>query len=171
MLYALTVQMLPMTRAKHEIALCAALLSVVTPAGMFLSAPYAEAPFAMTQFGGMLACALAWKPGKSMVQQSLLTILAGACFGLACTLRSNGIFSGLVFVEPFLLACSASTRRFSVRALGQTIAPSIAGLLTIGGLLLPQYIAYQEYCTLGQPRPWCSRFLPSVYTWVQSHYW
>jgi phosphatidylinositol glycan class V len=39
------------------------------------------------------------------------------------------------------------------------------------GFAAPQVVAYIEYCTGGKSRPWCTRLIPSIYSWVQDHYW
>ena len=36
---------------------------------------------------------------------------------------------------------------------------------------MPQAEGYLQYCTGGNTRPWCNRWLPSIYAWVQEHYW
>jgi phosphatidylinositol glycan class V len=56
-------------------------------------------------------------------------------------------------------------------------ATGVGGICIAMGLLLPQYIAYQEYCgqhstSDGQlQRAWCHRLLPSAYAFVQNYYW
>jgi len=56
------------------------------------------------------------------------------------------------------------------------IATGIGGVCIAVGFLVPQLIAFQEFCgnpTLdNQPqRIWCKDTLPSIYGYVQSHYW
>lgn len=47
-----------------------------------------------------------------------------------------------------------------------------AGGLIIGmGIAAPQVIAWKDYCTEGNNRPWCSNTIPSIYLWVQDYYW
>lgn len=51
------------------------------------------------------------------------------------------------------------------------------GVLGTGGLIIglgiaaPQVIAWKDYCTEGNNRPWCSNTIPSIYLWVQDYYW
>lgn len=140
-----------------------------------MSAPFAESPFAALQMLGMLACAMAWQPDTSLLSRITLTVVAGSVFGLATTFRSNGVLGGLIFVQPFFKSCSALFRsRNSRSALCHLASIGIAGLLILAGMVYPQYLAYQEYCTLPNPaevRPWCNRRIPSIYTFVQSQYW
>lgn len=99
-------------------------------------------------------------------------IAAGACFGLASTVRSNGLLSILSFVEPGLLALNRLTTNLREdRAPKEIVAIGVAVLLTVAGTLGPQTIAYQDYCTGETFQPWCSNIPPSIYTHVQEHYW
>merc|ERR1711964_627685 len=53
------------------------------------------------------------------------------------------------------------------------LATGLGGMCVGAGFLIPQYIAYSEYCegTDTDVRPWCQRFIPSIYTFVQDYYW
>ena len=50
----------------------------------------------------------------------------------------------------------------------------ITGLAAIA-ITLPfvafQYIAYVTFCSEEKARPWCGNVIPSVYSFVQDHYW
>jgi phosphatidylinositol glycan class V len=67
-------------------------------------------------------------------------------------------------------ALQAGMRSFNTRRLPATI---IAGLLVALGFAIPQFIAYREFCSASDvdKRPWCHKLPPSIYSWVQSHYW
>jgi len=103
-----------------------------------------------------------------------LKIAAGLSFGLGTTVRSNGLLSGLIFMIDAL--CNARSMfyspnfRLQVRELCVTV---MAGILLGFGTIIPQYLAYMEYCSssAGDLRPWCATAMPSIYNWVQKHYW
>jgi len=171
LLYALTLDITPEKSVQRKVAFVAACLYIFSPAGLFLSAPYAESLFSTLNLLGMLLHSRI--PQQQRLHEygvsSFLSLLgAGACFGLASTVRSNGVFSGLIFLyQAFILFQS----RLNFRTVMTVIVIGVSGGLILLGFLGPQYLAYGEFCTGEDARPWCSRTFPSVYTWVQSHYW
>lgn len=165
---------------KHRSApLIAALLHIISPAGAFLSAPYGESPFSCLN---MLGCwlylqAQTTNEKNRLVQKCSLLIAAGLSFGCATFIRSNGLFSGLLFLfDAITLAWeilkNVQRATISLAQIASLIATVMAGLCVATGLLLPQYLAYDEYCTTQDVvRPWCSSQMPLIYSFVQSHYW
>lgn len=163
------------TEARHGArSLVVSSLHVIAPAGIFLSAPYGESLFAALTFAGCLAYSRSARGNP--LTSTLYLLLAGVLFGVSCTVRGNGIFSGLIFLSDLLqliwiYAAHASLR--SRRALLRAATAIIAGMLVAAGAAYPQYLAWTEYCghaTAGR-RPWCESYLPSIYTFVQQHYW
>jgi GPI mannosyltransferase 2 len=162
----------------HILSFIAACLHVLSPAGLFLSAPYGESTFALLAFLGYLLFAQSFfVTGESAVLQDVLIVASGIVLGFATTIRSNGLLNGILFLEEFvrvIVSMRGSLRLASIRRLAAT---GVGGLCTAIGFLLPQYIAYQQYCNhYSDPddrvqRVWCRRSLPSVYTFVQDHYW
>lgn len=166
-------------RRDSRVPFIASILHIMSPAGLFLSAPYTESIFAAVNFAGLLSYSQARIAvelnSKQTLREDILLLNAGAFFAAATWIRSNGLLSGLVFVYdvalcvPKVLKMQLSSNEF--RKLAVTC---VAGITMAMGLIVPQYIAYQEYCitesNLGV-RPWCHKTIPSIYTWVQSHYW
>ncbi|KAH0343543.1 DUF409 domain protein, partial [Aureobasidium melanogenum] len=159
---------------RRKVAFIAACLHVFSSAGLFLSAPYSESLFSLLNFFGVFMHAgVPYElPLEDYGPFSLIRLLlSGASFGLATTVRSNGIFSGLIyFYHVYMLFHS----RINVRTIVTIATIGVSAAMILSGMLLPQYIAYQDYCVApsdDNPRPWCSRSLPSVYSWVQEHYW
>ena len=177
-LYALTKELIPAPVArKRAVAFTASTLHVLSPAGLFLSAPYAESSFAFVSMTGTLCYVLAAKASRSHAvqrQASRLqwTVRAGFMFGLAAMLRSNGLLSGIPFAADVLAAPKARQNQEARRkAWNQFLATMAAGSLVGVGFVLPQFVAYTEFCVNGSTRPWCRKLLPSIYSWVQEHYW
>lgn len=94
-------------------------------------------------------------------------------FGAACTVRSNAILNGLLLLEEAVRALYSLTGGLELAKMRRLVSAGIGGLCVGIGFLLPQYVAYTEYCTSSDvpAREWCSRALPSIYTFVQEHYW
>lgn len=164
-------------QARATVAFVAALLYIISPAGVFLSAPYTESPFAAMNMLGMYLFLL----GNDHFRQrkhtaaALTTLLGGLTSGIATVVRSNGILNGMPFaweavscLLPILQGRVGSVQVVRLLSLG------LGGFLIALGMILPQYQAYLEYC-IGPSseaiRPWCHDRLPSIFTFVQSHYW
>lgn len=114
---------------------------------------------------------------KSLIAPSLAIVVSGIAFGCAAAVRGNGILSGIPLLLDAVglaygICCDLwerKVRRRPVVLLGSTV---VAGLVVGVGLAFPQWLAYQEYCTIkSQRRPWCHSHLPLIYEFVQSHYW
>jgi phosphatidylinositol glycan class V len=177
-LYSIVRRMIPSSRdRKPSIAFTAACLHTLSPAGLFLSAPYGESGFALTTFLGILFYILAQEKSHlaSQVQPSPLstaawTLLSGFSFALSTLFRTNGLLNGTIFLLdalPALSSCLASPSFGNTLHLASTL---LAGLLIALAFALPQAIAYSQFC-LPPSRPWCSHTIPSIYSYVQKHYW
>lgn len=99
---------------------------------------------------------------------------AGASFGAASAIRGNGILSGLILAWEALVCLPSLPAVIQQRQWPRLIR--FIGILSGGFILaclyaVTQTSAYLEFCTAGNTRPWCTRLLPSIYTWVQKHYW
>ena len=160
-------------------SLIACILHILSPAGLFLIAPYSEALFAALNFGGMLCyvqARVAAHSSKSWTVHQDAGILSSAVlFGLATWIRGNGLLSGLVFLFD-VASAAPSIVRMQPRPndLRRVIVTFVAGVLLGTMYVFPQYIAYREYCSNkegSEARPWCHRAIPSIYTWVQGEYW
>ncbi|KAL2147451.1 hypothetical protein VTI28DRAFT_9351 [Corynascus sepedonium] len=157
----------------QTLSLVAALLHVISPAGLFLSAPYAESSYALLAFSGFLLFALGCRAEGTSTRRDLYTIAAGACFGLATAFRSNGILNGLPFAVEVLRHLPALLRS-PIDTLRRLLALGVGGVLVAAGSVGPQIAAYLRFCSGASgalPRPWCHGYLPSIFTFVQQHYW
>ncbi|THY73651.1 mannosyltransferase [Aureobasidium pullulans] len=162
-------------KQRRKVAFVAASLHIFSTAGLFLSAPYSESLFSMLNFLGVLLHArIPWEmPLEKYGPFCLLSLLlSGACFGLATTVRSNGLFSGLIYFHHVYMLFHS---RINLRTIVTIVVIGISAAMILSGMLFPQYMAYQEFCVgpsaASKLRPWCTRTLPSIYSWVQEHYW
>ncbi|KXT00429.1 hypothetical protein AC578_1925 [Pseudocercospora eumusae] len=179
-LFKLTYELIPASyERKRRIAFTAACLHVVSPGGLFLSASYAESFFALTNFAGSFCYVASWRYGPRKHPESGLhaarwAIISGVLFGTATTVRGNGLLSGVMFAWDVVLYMPKLPEILRERA--STDFLRFFGLLVGGSMIaigyaVPQIEAYLEYCTGGNTRPWCSKIPPSIYTFVQAHYW
>jgi phosphatidylinositol glycan class V len=153
--------------------LVAALLHIISPAGLFLSAPYAESSFALLSFTGYLLFALSCRAEQRPWCRDLYTVSAGILFGLATAFRSNGILNGIPFAWEVLRHLPRLSQR-PTDTLRRLLALGVGGVFVAAGSLGPQAVAYLRFCSgtsAAPPRPWCQGYLPSIYTFVQQHYW
>ncbi|KAI8815164.1 GPI mannosyltransferase 2 [Cladochytrium replicatum] len=148
-LYKLTIGL----TKNHDFALATAILYSWAPGGIFLSAVYSEAPFALLSFSGMLL----FHKGSFL--------LASLLWGASSLFRANGI----VHAGFFLYSLMHHQGRSFI-----SVAKSLLCILAvISGFIAFQVYGYQEFCSgdNSQRRSWCSASLPLLYSWVQAYYW
>ena len=177
LLYELTLLCSNGSRDSHRsqlLALLSAILHVLSPAGLFLSAPYSESLYSFLAFAGtyLYASSLAAIESKRHISGNLLTMLSSIVFSVACTVRSNGLLNGVMFLLDFGVATTSCLREGKPSSFVRFFVLGLSGLAVGLGLAAPQYLAWKEFCTnTSQLRPWCSRSFPSIYAWVQDYYW
>ncbi|EGX95696.1 DUF409 domain protein [Cordyceps militaris CM01] len=159
-----------------RLALLTALLCVVSPAGVFLSAPYAEAPFSALSFVGVYLLAAGYTHRRGSAPRAVAVVAAGAVLGLATAVRTNGLASGLLFAVEGLQALRDLVRApgGAAAAVLAAAAAGLGGVLVALGSVIPQYVAFTIYCTGPEDTlrpPWCEYTVPSIYSYVQDVYW
>lgn len=154
-----------------KISFVSAALSIISHGGLFLSSPYGESPCSLLCFLAVWLFALRNEPGRSAASRSALVVLAGAVLGLATTFRSNGLSYGLLFAVEAVQTGLAFLQKPTAVSFIHTGATVVGGLLAGSGILIPQFLAWSVYCHPEASRPWCTNTLPSIYTFVQDHYW
>ncbi|KAK3316212.1 GPI mannosyltransferase 2 [Apodospora peruviana] len=174
------------SKSKLLLPLVAALLHIISPAGVFLSAPYAESSCSLFSFAGYLFYAHSCL-SSSAADANAYILLSGLAFGIATLFRSNAILNGIPFAWEVFETLPRLFRRPAV-AIPRLLALGVGGVLVALGSIVPQAVAYQRFCLSGTPsggvggggggdlllpRPpaWCQGLLPSIYTFVQQHYW
>ncbi|KAE8372897.1 GPI mannosyltransferase 2 [Aspergillus bertholletiae] len=163
------------TTSGKLISFLSAALHIICPAGAFLSAPYGESLFSFLNITGYYLYSSSLHDANSGQQapSGAKLLLAAALFSIATAVRSNGILSGALFAYDAVLLLrkmvSQSISWGNLLRLGVTV---VGGCVIALGLVVPQWIAYMAFCTPDESlRPWCEQLIPSIYGWVQVHYW
>ncbi|KAI7816542.1 GPI mannosyltransferase 2 [Gamsiella multidivaricata] len=146
---------------QERFAFLTAILYILTPSGIFMSAIYTESPFAALSFTGMLFAAR---------RQYLL---AAVVWSISCTARSNGVLYPGFFIYDLVVRMDLKAPMMSnIKALLKT---TVLCLINWAGFLSVQGYGYALYCSnktsMLEARPWCESTVPSIYTFVQDFYW
>ncbi|EJD02964.1 uncharacterized protein FOMMEDRAFT_123078 [Fomitiporia mediterranea MF3/22] len=150
-----------------HIALLVSLLSLLSSSPATLRyASYAEPFFTFLSYKGMYYC--------SKGQFSL----ASLSFMLAGFFRSNGtILVGYivwgVLIEPILHSSTLRRDTFSGTTGYRILRCLVLSIPPLVPFLWHQYNGYTLFCNVpsGERRPWCTKKLPLIYSFVQSEYW
>lgn len=162
------------TPSQKAFCFVSAALHVLSPAGAFLSAPYAESLFSLLNLTGfyLYSVALLAENGGRRGKRDLHFLLAGIVFAVATTIRGNGILSGCLFAYDAIQgAVQFLHHGLSLDLFRRSGFVVLGGVTVALGSIIPQFIAFNEYCGGGRSRPWCEQLVPSIYGWVQGHYW
>ncbi|KAI1419852.1 GPI mannosyltransferase 2 [Xylaria sp. FL1777] len=154
-----------------RVSFVAAVLHILSPAGLFLSAPYSESSYTLLSFVGYLFFAKAVLSDRRTVAHDVSLVASGLWFGFAVNFRSNGILNGILFAIELLRELSLPPTANSIR---RRLALITGGSALAIGFVIPQIVAYRTYCydvVDSELRPWCTKRLPSIYSFVQEHYW
>lgn len=162
-------------RAAENLAFLSASLHIFSLAGIFLSAAYGESLYSALSLLGYIFYARSLRHEKRQlwVRRDILVMVSGLVFALATMVRSNGILNGALFLYDAVATLIHVPQGLSLIVLRRLMALGVGGILVALGMIIPQWIAYKEFCQLAEqaPRPWCSRLIPSIYTWTQDEYW
>lgn len=146
-----------------KLAESAAMLSILAPAaGTTLSCPTPEPFFSLASLVGMLALENSNQAGQ-IRWRSL--VAASLSFAVAAAFRANGTL--LVGYIAFALLRAARVEN----AILLLLKLMVGGAVCVAPNVLFQVWAYTRFCLSGKSRPWCEGRLPSIYSFVQSHYW
>lgn len=162
---------------KERISFITALLYALSPAGVFLSAPYTESLFALCNLLGIYLYMLGLVGSKTSEDtfRSILFLPAGVAFAVATVIRSNGILSGALFgLDAIHTLYDVLKHGANLRLVVKLFALISGGAILATGMIIPQYIAYREFCSsiiAQERRSWCQQTIPSIFTFTQSHYW
>lgn len=173
----LVIAAIPTSKQCTRVAFVSACLHIFSPGGLFLSAPNAESSFAFLNFSGYYLYALghqAHHDGRANTRDALV-VLSGLFFGVSTAFRSNGLLNGLIYCFD-LIRCAVDCLHSTEFAqnIRRSVSIVVAGSLLGVSYVYPQYLAYQDFCSGSESKdwpPWCSNRIPSIYTWVQDHYW
>lgn len=158
----------------QRVAVTAGLLHILSPAGLFLSAPYNESTFSFLTFAGLLLFSHGCPRQSRGILGDIAIVGSGIILGLATTFRSNGLLNGIPFAVYALFECSSIIRSPTVVSLRRLAALGIGAQFIAMGSIGPQALAYNVFCSgpsVVAPRPWCGDWIPSIYSYVQGRYW
>ncbi|KAK9850003.1 hypothetical protein MYU51_012769 [Penicillium brevicompactum] len=163
------------TATQHLICFLSAALHIISPAGAFLSAPYGEPIVSflnMTGFYLYSSSLIAERNGSTRLRD-FRVLTAAVLFAVATLVRSNGLLSGFLFAyDAVVLAWKTVTRGPTVHNTVRLAVIVLGGCIVASSIVIPQVLAYRIYCLAeSDARPWCEWTVPSIYGWVQSHYW
>ncbi|KAK3401573.1 GPI mannosyltransferase 2 [Sordaria brevicollis] len=153
---------------QRKLALLTSVLFIFSPAGLFLSAPYAESSCALFSFLGWWFYARSClsdgasstfghdgKVGSSSLtlKGDLNVLLAGLSFGIATLFRTNGILNGLPFawevLTIFSVFITSGGKIPLLKTLRRLIALLLGGIFVAMGSIVPQTVAWMRYCPSG----------------------
>ncbi|KAJ3525485.1 hypothetical protein NM208_g11620 [Fusarium decemcellulare] len=134
----------------RKLAFLAAVVHILSPAGLFLSAPYAESSFSCLSFVGNLLLAISLKAGPDSLKRNAAVVGAGLMYGVASTFRSNGLFGGILFAVEVVSGLVALANGFSISKVLRLVAPVVGGILVAVGFVAPQVLAWMRYCGEGE---------------------
>lgn len=162
----------------ERVALASLALFILSPAAMFLTAPYSEAIAAFFSF-----LCLYFRESALLVQYGTprinmpLYLASGLAAALAYGFRANCLLLGLVYVYDLagvlnlLSGSSIITSAMLKGSITTRLLPIMAGLILGLGFLASQIYNYMAVCYKSDRGEWCSARIPSLFTYAQAHYW
>lgn len=148
----------------HKMAELTAFFFILLPGAAFLTAPYSESIAALFSFTCLCLRekSLEFVVGaksKSDTRKALY-VLSGLAAALAFGFRANCLLLGFIYIYD-LVWINTSTPWL----------PLAAGLILGLAFFMSNIYNYVEICLPGTRGEWCSKSIPSLFAYAQSHYW
>jgi Gpi18-like mannosyltransferase len=163
------------TATQHLICFLSAALHIISPAGAFLSAPYGEPIVSFLNITGfyLYSSSLIAERNGATCLRDVRVLTSAVLFAVATMVRSNGLLSGFLFAyDAVVLTWKTVTQGPTLHNTIRLAVIILAGCIVASSIVIPQILAYRIYCLAGADvRSWCEWTVPSIYGWVQSHYW
>lgn len=152
---------------KRAIALAASLAYVVSPAGIFLTAPYSESLCNLLVVTGLWLRELALAKntvGASFgnVRLVVLYTFSGTLVAIAFGVRANSVLFGLFY----LFDLQNAWRNHHIQDCVWTI---VAGGQIFAAIVVAVWYPYSVFCP--ERGQWCTWWVPSLFSYAQSTYW
>ncbi|CAK9782258.1 mannosyltransferase [Cutaneotrichosporon oleaginosum] len=145
------------TLFNRRIALLTGVLYAFPPAPAPLSAPYTETTYSLATLAGFYAMATQrW-------------FVAAAAFAAATSVRATGVFTTIPLAYAMLVP--ALRRGLTLSALPRVVFTGILCVIVVAPFVTFQAWTWAQFCYPEATRPWCSKLLPSSYSFVQGEYW
>lgn len=177
-LYYLTIQVFKTSKLFNKkaqrLALVTSLAYVISPAGIFMTAPYSESPCAFFSMGALYLREVSINRENfrhSNSSNSLKAhwvykvsyLLSGLLVGLAYGIRINCILLGILFVyDLYEFGVKNQDRHDSMFALA-------SGFQLFVSIVISSWYPYSVFCPARGE--WCHYWIPSLFQYAQSHYW
>lgn len=158
-----------------EFALKTSLIYIISPAGVFLTASYSEAPTAFLSFLALLLREGSIKRdnfnlvnSKISIRNPILYFLSGSLIAISYNVRSNSILLGALYVYDLYTFLIRNDR------ISDATMAIVTGSQLFVSIVVSIVHPYQQFCSKlsNSPGPeWCSYYIPSLFLYAQSHYW
>lgn len=158
----------------ERIALLSSLFYVISPAGVFLTAPYSESLCSLLCFSALLLRELSMNRSsynniysktclKPSIIYKLVYIFSGSLISLAFGVRANSLLFGILYLYDFY--------EFTIRnkSFKDSVLSILAGSQLMAAFLFANLFAYKTFCPARGE--WCFERIPSLFSYAQSHYW
>ncbi|CAH2351987.1 GPI mannosyltransferase 2 [[Candida] railenensis] len=157
-------------------ALKSSCIYILSPAGVFLTASYSEAPCALLSYSALLLREISLNRSDFNVINSKLSIrtgaytsiyvLSGTLVAIAYNIRANSLLLGIIYLYDLY---TFYLRNDSLR---DAILSTLAGSQLALSIVIASWYPYSIFCTgEGADREWCHYYIPSIFSYAQSHYW
>ncbi|KAH8741229.1 multi-pass transmembrane protein [Cryptosporidium ryanae] len=154
------------------------LFFIFPSSNIFNSAMYSESLFACFNFWSALFILKAehYSNNNGFYSPKNVVCLTASVTLMAFTsgIRSNGILNSIPLFLYFLSTTPLPSKNFSRIALFLVhwLIAFISFVISVSPFLAHLTFSYLRYCiNPTSPRPWCHKFIPDIYSFVQSEYW
>lgn len=158
------------------------LLHTFSPAPSTQVVPYTEPFYALFSFAAIYLQVVSTTKYNKRIP-FIIKILAALLTALATSFRSIGVIQTLQWIPDYyqqviqLLPLVHSKKITALIRLGvYSFQTLVLALITCSPFIYDQWKAYQHFCITPlrsdqSIRPWCSNRIPTIYGFVQAHYW